>query len=248
MSTILKLVQGKYNTPQESSKKLVRDAVVEFVATTLFVFSGTMSAVSTGSTLTSAGAGDVARILPIAMCFGISILALAHSIGHLTGGTLDLSSSPVCHSQKRTTSSTGHMNPGVSLLMLFRGQMSPVKMLTYWVAQFLGALLASSLVWGCTSSLARTLEGVDRPPFTLGSTTLSSNLNPGNGFLIELMGSIVFYFVIAQTALDKRGIATTAFPAIPIGLVLVVVHVCLIPFTGCGGTIDETCNMYFPWI
>ena len=48
------------------------------------------------------------------------------------------------------------------------------------------------------------------------------------------MGSFFFYFVIAQTALDKRGIASTPFPAIPIGLILIVVHICLIPFTGCG--------------
>ena len=117
--------------------------------------------------------------------------------------------------------------------------MSAAKMLTYWVAQFLGALIASSLVWGCTSGLTGSLEQ-GRPPFTLGSTTLADELNVGNGFLIELMGAIVFYFVIAQTALDKRGIATTAFPAIPIGLILVVVHVCLIPFTGCGGTYSWT--------
>ena len=55
-----------------------------------------------------------------------------------------------------------------------------------------------------------------------------------NGFLAEFTGSVVFFFVIAQTALDKRGIATTPFPALPIGLILVAVHVCLIPLTGCG--------------
>lgn len=48
------------------------------------------------------------------------------------------------------------------------------------------------------------------------------------------MGSFFFYFVIAMAALDERGIAKTSFPGIPIGLSLVVVHICLIPFTGCG--------------
>ena len=72
--------------PSEPFGRVVRDSMVEFVATTLFVFSGTMSAVSTSNTKAGEDGGDVAQILPIAMSFGISILALAHSIGHLTGG------------------------------------------------------------------------------------------------------------------------------------------------------------------
>jgi hypothetical protein len=71
-------------------------------------------------------------------------------------------------------------------------------------------------------------------PFLLGSTTLDAKLSVRNGFLLELMGSFFFYFVISQTALDERGIAKSRFPAIPIGFSLVVVHICLIPFTGCG--------------
>lgn len=125
------------------------------------------------------------------------------------------------------------MNPGVSLLMLLKREMSWKKMLCYWAAQLLGAIVASSLVWGSTSGLAGedklTGEVYNRPPLLLGATTLDPLITVGNGFLIELMGSFFFYFVIAQTALDKKGIATTAFPAIPIGLSLVVVHICLIP-------------------
>lgn len=125
------------------------------------------------------------------------------------------------------------MNPGVSLLMALKREMSFTKMTCYWVAQFTASLLASSLVWGCTSGLTANDE-VGRPPVLLGATTLDAMITTGNGFLLEFMGSFIFYFVIAQTALDKRGIASSMFPAIPIGLSLVVVHVGLIPFTGCG--------------
>jgi len=48
------------------------------------------------------------------------------------------------------------------------------------------------------------------------------------------MGSTFFYFVIAQTALDERGISGSFFPPLVIGLSLVVAHLGLIPFTGCG--------------
>lgn len=179
------------------------------------MYLGTLSAVSTGGKLVSSGdKEDVARVFPIAFTFGVTIMCLAYAIGHLTGG---------------------HMNPGVSLLMVFERQISGKKMICYWVAQLVGALIGASLTWGCSSGLAGSDkypdEGIEfsRPPFLLGSTTLNPAITTGNGFLLELMGSFVFYFIISQTALDKRGVAETAFPPIPIGFSLVVVHICLIP-------------------
>ena len=134
------------------------------------------------------------------------------------------------------------MNPAVSLLMVFKREMSWTKMAYYWVAQLVAALLASSLLWGCVSGAVGaaiqlpdgSTSEVSRPPMNLGATTLDPILSQGNGFLCEFMGSFVFFFVIAQTALDKRGIATSMFPAVAIGFSLVCVHCFLIPFTGCG--------------
>ena len=219
MSSIKNIL--KTGTPNDCSntKRLIRDAVIEFVATTLFIYCGTLSALSTGTMLLleQHKMADVARILPIAICFGISILFLVHSIGHLSGG---------------------HMNPAVTLLMFFKQQISVTKMVIYWLSQFSGALFASALVWGSTSSLAGIQVNEDNhishPPFFLGNNTVNPNISSWNAFLLELVGSFIFFFVIAQTALDKRGLANTHFPALPIGLSLVVVHIGLIPFTGCG--------------
>lgn len=214
MSTILALIRSPAPNDTSNHKRLLKQSLIEFCATTIFVYFGTLSAVSTGTKL-GGGSGngdDVARIFPIAFSFGITIMALAYAIGHITGG---------------------HMNPGVSLLMFFERQMSFTKMICYWSAQFLGAILASFLVWGSVSGLTGE-DGIESAPFLLGSTTLDGKITMGNGFLLELMGSFFFYFVISKTALDKKGIADTGLPAIPIGFALVVVHICLIPFTGCG--------------
>lgn len=188
-----------------NGKRVVRDTLVEFMATTVFVCFGTLAAVSTGTKLVAEDqVADVARVFPIAFSFGVSIMVLAYSIGHITGG---------------------HMNPAVSLLMFFKLEMSFSKMLCYWVAQFIGAALGAALNWGCTSGMGKDVAET----FLLGANTLNTTMiSPGNGFLIEFMGSFFFFLVIAQTALDKRGIATTPFPAIPIGLSLVVVHIALI--------------------
>lgn len=227
MSSILNLIYGT-PAPDDTSnqKKLVKHSFIEFSATTVFVYFGTLSAVSTGTAKLSDGTGtdqDVARIMPIAFTFGVTIMCLAYSIGHITGG---------------------HMNPGVSFLMFLHRQISLTKMLCYWIAQFFGSVLASALVYGSVNHLTQPAELMplgtaatdngQHPPFLLGSTTLNDKLSIGNGFLLELMGSFFFYFVIAQTALDEKGIARSKFPAIPIGFSLVVVHICLIPFTGCG--------------
>ena len=175
--------------------------------------SGTLSASSVSRVVWSQGAKfDVSIVLPIAMVFGISIMVLAFAIGHITGG---------------------HMNPGVSLTMFFRRQMSGVKMICYWIAQFIGGILGASLTWGCISGLQdepveQGATEIATPPFNLGSTVLFSGITAGNGFLLEFMGSFFFYFIIAQTALDKRGVAGSKFPAIPIGFSLIVVHICLI--------------------
>jgi hypothetical protein len=57
----------RHGSPDDTSnvKRLWRDTFVEFVATTLFVFNGTLSVTSTGRKLVGQGnIQDVARILP----------------------------------------------------------------------------------------------------------------------------------------------------------------------------------------
>ena len=127
MSTILNLLNTEAPKDMVNSKRVMRDCVVELISTTLFVFAGTLSAVSTGSKLLAQGnvTEDVGRILPIAFTFGVTILCMAYSIGHLSG----------CH-----------LNPGVSLLMYFRRQMSLPKMVGYWLCQFLGSIVGAALV------------------------------------------------------------------------------------------------------
>jgi hypothetical protein len=87
---ILNLLKTPAPDDTSNKKRLLRDSLIELLATTIFVWAGTLSAVSTGDKLIALGVEeDVARILPIAISFGVSILALAYSIGHLTGGCMN---------------------------------------------------------------------------------------------------------------------------------------------------------------
>lgn len=71
------------------TKKLIRCTLAELLGMALFVYIGCGSALSTGEFLVSSGTpdkADVARVLPIAFAFGISILVQAYSFGHVSGG------------------------------------------------------------------------------------------------------------------------------------------------------------------
>jgi len=72
MATILALFKTDAPDDTRNRKRLVRDSLVELLATTLFVCFGTLAAVSTGRNLVGSGKDvDVARTLPIAMAFGV---------------------------------------------------------------------------------------------------------------------------------------------------------------------------------
>lgn len=86
MSTIAAIFRNQAPDDTSNRKRLIRDTLIEGLATTLFVFFGTFSVISTGRKLVGSGEReDVARVLPIAMAFGVSIMVLVYAIGHITG-------------------------------------------------------------------------------------------------------------------------------------------------------------------
>ena len=202
------------------TRGVLRGALVEFVATALFVFIGTGSVASTGMFLGTndpKSNGLVARIMPIAMAFGVAIMVLVYAFGHISGG---------------------HINPAVTLMLVLINQCELVRGVLYVIAQLLGATLGSLFLWGCTSGLQDVAEGEAgfTPPFNLGANALTAPLNTGNGFFFEFLGTLLLCLTVAGTAVDKESLAqgqpTTA--PIAIGFAVFLAHVVLVPFTGCG--------------
>ena len=87
----------------------------EFLGTFILVLLGCGSAAIAGATLGTVG---------IAFAFGLSIVAIAYSVGRVSGG---------------------HVNPAVSLAMLLSKKMSAKDFCGYVVAQILGAFAGSGL-------------------------------------------------------------------------------------------------------
>lgn len=203
-----KISTGKTDGDCANPKELFRAVFFEFLATALFVFYGTGCAISVQYQ------DGVPTLLPIAMAFGMSIMLLAYAIGNFSGG---------------------HINPAVTFMMFLIGKNSALRSSLYVAVQLFGAVIGSLLLWSCTDQLSKT-DGVGSPPYLLGANTLNKDLTAGNGFAFETIGTFTLCVVVALTAVRAGGPSDGKPNLAPlcIGFTVFVVHLVLIPFTGCG--------------
>ena len=170
----------------------------EFIGTAVLVLFGCGSAVIAGGTLGTLG---------IALAFGLSIVAMAYVIGSVSG----------CH-----------INPAVSLAMLINKKMSTKDFLCYVVAQILGAILGSSILY-----LIIKWCGMDVSVVGLGANGFgdasSVGLNMIGAIVVEIILTFVFiYTILGVTSSEKF----SSVAGIVIGLTLAFVHIMGIPLTG----------------
>lgn len=208
-----------------NGKELCSALFAEFFATMMYVYMGCVSVIASGETAAYSPGGvgtdgshnttNVARIMPIAMAFGMSAMVLVFSVGGISGG---------------------HINPAISVFLCLIRQMSPLRSVLYVATQVLGSLLGAALVLGSTSGLAFSREDVDRSPYDLGVNTLNPELTAGNGFLLECMGALMLIFVFFSTTVRSGGPADGQPNLAPlcIGFTVFVAHLTLVPLTGCG--------------
>ncbi len=107
--------------------------------------------------------------------------------------------------------SGAHVNPAVTLSLAVVGRFPMAQVPYYWLSQVLGALLASAV-----------LRLVHGNIMNLGATQVAEGYSLLDGFLIELIATALFLFVITAVATDKR--AHPAIVGLAIGSALLVVQ------------------------
>ena len=108
--------------------------LAEFIGTFALVFFGCGAAVVGGM-----GSGPTAvNLLGIASAFGFAIVAMAYGIGSISG----------CH-----------VNPAVSFGVFVAGRMSASDMISYWIAQVLGAIVGAAVLYLILSGKAQGWSG-----------------------------------------------------------------------------------------
>lgn len=150
--------------------------IAEFIGTLVLVTFGCGSAVAANTLLDSNGASVPLGFstLLIAFAFGLSIVAMAYSIGNISG----------CH-----------INPAVSFGMLIAGKMSIKDFIGYVIAQFAGGIAGAGLLvafFGSNESLGQNGFG----------EASALGINMGQAFLVEVV--LTFVFVIAILGVTSR--------------------------------------------
>ena len=169
---------------------------------------GTMTLVVLGcgtAMLVGCNAAQGSGYLLTALAFGLTIVAMAYSIGNISG----------CH-----------INPAVSLGVLLSGGMDLKEFLCYIVSQCIGALAGSGIL-----ALIFNLGGVTDQTGGFGSNGLGGvNGSAIAGLIVEIGLTVIF--VIAILGVTSKKASHGSFGGLVIGLTLVVVHILGIGLTG----------------
>ena len=177
----------------------MRKYVAEFIGTFVLTF------VSCGAAAISGGIDGVLGILGIATAFGLSIVAMAYSIGNI---------------------SECHINPAVSLAMLISKRINGKDFVGYVIAQVLGGIAAAGLL-KCVGSMCNPAStGLGTNGYKDASYV---GLNMTGALVVEIVLTCIFLIAILGVT-SKESFSSVA--GLVIGLTLTFVHIIGIPLTG----------------
>lgn len=145
--------------------------------------------------------------LGIAIAVGLAVLTAAYAVGHISGG---------------------HFNPAVSIGAAAAGRMRWADLVPYVIAQILGGLLATLLLW-----VFLTVSGLSAE-FGKVSNGFAEHSPAGYGMvgviLAEIVATAVFLWIIL--GVTAPGSTTAGFAPLAIGLALTMLHLVMIPVDG----------------
>ena len=181
--------------------------LAEMIGTFVLVLMGCGSAIFAGIGLGTRGYG--VTTLGVAMAFGLSVVAMAYTIGNISG----------CH-----------INPAITLGVWSSGRMSGKEAGMYMLFQCIGAIIASFVLWILVHTGNEAgINAVFNSTTTTGANTfMDGNIVPA--FLAELIFTFIFVLVVLGSTDEKKGAGN--FAGLAIGLTLVLVHIACIPITG----------------
>jgi len=175
----------------------------EFLGTLWLVFGGCGSAVLATS-YPSLGIGFAG----VALAFGLTVLTGAYAMGHISGA---------------------HFNPAITI-GLWAGKRFPSKeILPYIIAQLLGAIAASGLIYliasgktGFSMAGGFAANGFENTPGSPGSYTALA------AFVAEVVTTFFFLIIILGSTQRAR---FSGFAPLAIGFCLTLIHLITIPVT-----------------
>lgn len=171
--------------------------LAEMVGTMVLVLMGCGSAVFNG------GCGTPAQVLMVAVAFGLSVVAMAYTIGCISG----------CH-----------INPAITLGCFLSGRMNGKDAGMYMLFQVIGAFIGSAIIYLLVSFIDMNYAT------TTGANACAEGVSMTGGLIAEIVFTMIFVLVVLGTTDPKKGAGN--FAGLAIGLSLILIHIVCIPITG----------------
>lgn len=150
------------------------------------------------------GCNTPAGVVGVAIAFGLTVVAMAYTIGGVSG----------CH-----------INPAITLAVALSGRMNWKDACGYWIGQIIGGIIAGA----CLLLLTKVVAAPDLTG-ALGSNGVANAGGVGGAFLVEVIATFIFVLVVLGTTDGKIGAGN--FAGLAIGLTLILVHLVCINLTG----------------
>lgn len=141
-------------------------------------------------------------VVGTAMAFGLAVVAMAYTIGGISG----------CH-----------INPAITLGCLLSGRISGKDAGMYMIFQTIGAIIGAAVLFLCTSTSGSAIVGT-------GANACQSGVSEMGGLVAEIVFTAIFVLVVLGTTDSKKGAGN--FAGLAIGLSLILVHLVCIRYTG----------------
>ncbi len=174
--------------------------LAEMIGTMVLVLMGCGSAIFAGDMAGAVSSG--VGTLGVALAFGLSVVAMAYTIGGVSG----------CH-----------INPAITLGVLLSGRMKGKEAGMYMLFQVVGAIIGSAILYLLVST------GSHNGPTTTGANSFGDGMML-QAFVAEAVFTFVFVLVVLGSTDSDKGAGNLA--GLAIGLTLVLVHIVCIPITG----------------
>ena len=150
------------------------------------------------------GGHDLMGLTGVAIAFGLTVLAMAYAVGHISGG---------------------HFNPAVTLGLVAAGRHPAKEAPVYVMAQIVGGIAAAAVLAFLLKDGGHELGQFAANGFGEGN---GNKLSVGGAFAIEFVTSFIFLAVIVSVTSKS---AAPGFAPLAIGLCLTLIHLISIPLT-----------------
>lgn len=143
-------------------------------------------------------------LVGVSLAFGLSVLTIAYSLGHISGA---------------------HLNPAVSIGLWAGGRFEAKKLIPYFIFQILGAIAAAAVLFAIATGNGSSIGNFAANGYGEHSP---GQYNLLSAAITEFVMTFMFLLIILGATDDR---SPKGFAGIAIGLALTLIHLISIPVT-----------------